>query len=217
MKRWVWKGVAAVFATLLIFTLGCENARSKVGLQATTQASPSSPESSAKQEQQFADEERKAQAEEKARKLREELGDEIETHLNYWNGGAEILPQYRRKVWQAIGYQFSNVKMFVNRKTGTLTIAFNCQFFNKNAEGYQSAGGKIPLLVRLFDENGQYITHFHTEERYVTPVEFRSINRKVASVANFKELKQENNYLQYPINLRDAAYIQKAEFGFDIM
>lgn len=154
-------------------------------------------------EQQNAAEEQRVQAEETARKMREELGDEIESQI-----GAPFV--YISEV--------SRLKMFVNRKTGILTIIFDCHFF-KHAPNI--LGVVDNMLVRLFDENGQYITDFTTQEEFAEPggishEELRRHNEGWGGKHGFpiEVLKTESNVLQYQINLRDAAFIQKGEFGF---
>jgi hypothetical protein len=106
--------------------------------------------------------------------------------------------------------------MFIKRSTGALTIMFDCQFL-----GEEDKAGATPFMVRLFDENGQYITHFRTGENFATPVTYRSFRDRVAhggliggDINTIKELKAEHNVLQYRVSRRDADYIQKAEFGF---
>lgn len=102
-----------------------------------------------------------------------------------------------------------NAKAYINTKTGTLTITFD----------YIQAGPipNTPLvcrfLVRVFDNNGQYLSHFTTKEQYVTDgvVNFESMPAQVAS--NFRKVLPNNNILQYPINIRDASFIAAIEFG----
>jgi hypothetical protein len=151
---------------------------------------------------------RNRQAEEAANKLREELGDEIESRINDWSGEGQVsdLPRdYYTAFSHTIGYKFSSSKMFINRKTGVLTIVLNCQFFNNSTE-------YLPLLVRLFDENGQYLTHFETSEIYGKSVENHNSDHNVGG-HYMKELKDRST-IQYSINLRDAAFIKQGEVGF---
>jgi hypothetical protein len=105
--------------------------------------------------------------------------------------------------------RFINAKAYINIKTRTLTITFD----------YIQAGPipNTPLvcrfLVRVFDNNGQYLSHFTTKEQYVTDgvVNFESMPAQVAS--NFRKVLPNNNILQYPINIRDASFIAAIEFG----
>jgi hypothetical protein len=149
---------------------------------------------------------RTEESEEAARKTREELGDQIEAQISYYPQGSE--PDVPSFYSQYIGYQFHNLRMFVNRKTGTLTIIFDCEFMRENSVP------PLQMLVRLFDSNGQHITHFVTKEYYATPAQLGSPwfgrgNRQLDPIGQLKR----NNYLHYRINLRDAAYVQRAEFG----
>jgi hypothetical protein len=69
------------------------------------------------------------------------------------------------------------------------------------------------MLVRLFENNGQYLTHFMTKEHFSSPALHWDANQ--IELFHIKELKQQNNYLQYRINSRDATYAQKAELTLD--
>ena len=97
-------------------------------------------------------------------------------------------------------FRITNLKMFIKRSTGVLTIMFDCQFHRETG----LLGSYF--MVRLFDENGQYITHFRTE-MFVFP--------EVTGNGSPK-LKAEHNAFQYRISRRDADYIQKAEFGIQM-
>jgi hypothetical protein len=142
---------------------------------------------------------RNRQAEEAARKLREELGDEIDTQMHYWS------PQENLAFLQRVGYQVSNGRMFINRKTGTLTIMFDCHFVRRESI-------YVPLIVRLFDANGQYITHIETGEIYGRS-DLNRNNDKSVGGSPLTELKEGSNSVEYDVNLRDANYIKQAEFG----
>jgi len=148
-----------------------------------------------------------------ARKLREELGNEIDAQVTHWTTGGEMpiigfvpagpaLHKFDEKVAEAVGFKIKNLKMFVKRETGTVTIIVDCQFSRKED------GGLNYFMVRLFDENGEYITHFQTKEVFAQP------NTPDPRGFHFQVLKAANNVLQYRVSRRDADYIQKAEFGF---
>jgi TPR repeat protein len=144
----------------------------------------------------------------------ETLGEEIHAELRPWvNGGASgpgwvttagpILPQFVEHMSQSVGHHYSNGRMFINRNTGVVTLMFDCELYGSAAY--------LPLIVRLFDENGRYITHFETQERFGL-----SSHRNGAHPpgAVLEELKSGTNTLQYNINMRDAAYVRQGEFGY---
>jgi predicted nucleic acid-binding protein len=206
---------------LLLPLLGCESAEHKAQrIEAERQAQ-------AQIQAQNAEAERARQAAEAAKELREELGDEIDVQVAHWTMGSEMIiggrtpagpvnHQFDEEMAQGFGFRIKNLKMFIKRSTGALTIMFDCQFL-----GEEDKAGATPFMVRLFDENGQYITHFRTGENFATPVTYRSFRDRVAhggliggDINTIKELKAEHNVLQYRVSRRDADYIQKAEFGF---
>jgi len=212
---------ASVLVALTILLVACETAEHKAQrLEAERQKQ-------AQAQAQKAEAERAQQAAEAARALREELGDEIVVKVKHWAGAGEnvqgspmfgyhgttpILPSAYREYEQGIGFKITNPQMFVKRSTGIVTIVFDCQFYGKNKDS--DHGVPVPFIVRLFDENGQYITRFTTEERFASPETYRKLGTMVAAGVPFTKLKAEHNVLQYRISRRDAEYIQVGEFGF---
>jgi hypothetical protein len=150
--------------------------------------------------------EKTGQAEETMEATAKESGDEINADVGYISLASDSLIQFNE-------YKIQNPRIFINRNTGLLTIIFDCEF----------NGGRSSLtrmLVRLFDANGEYITHFVTKEWFMAPnclwFDYRPNGCQwEAQVNSFTliPLKQHSNVLQYRINLRDAAYVQNAEFG----
>jgi hypothetical protein len=201
---------ASVLVLLVFLLVACETAEQKAQkVEAERQAQA------------------QAQAAEAARQLREELGDEIVVSVKHWVGAGEnvqgspmfgyhgttpLLRSAYKEYEQGIGFKITNPQMFVKRSTGTLTIVFDCQFYQYYRDNKHSDQGvPVPLMIRLFDENGQYITHFKTEERFASPETYPHFNELGATL---KKLKGEHNVFQYQINRRDAEYIQRGEFGF---
>jgi hypothetical protein len=208
-----------VLVVLTFLLVGCETAEQKARRIEAEQ------QQQAQAQAQQADAERARQAAETERKLREELGDEIVVNVKHWAGaGANVegspmfgyhgttplLPSAYKEYEQGIGFKITNPQMFVKRSTGVVTIIFDSQFYGPNK--YQDGHGvPVPFMVRLFDENGQYITHFTTEERFASPAtysKFKSLGM------TSKKLQADHNVFQYQISRRDAEYIQRGEFGF---
>jgi hypothetical protein len=183
----------SVVLLLTLSLLGCESAEQKAQVQA-----------------QKAEAERARQAAEAARQLREELGDEIGVvNVKHWGRAGALPPSEYKMVEQGIGFKITNPQMFVKRGTGMVTIVFDSQLYGKAA--VSQVGGPVQFIVRLFDENGQHITHFTTEERFASPAwyrEFKDLGMTLIKV------KAEHNVVQYRISRRDADYIQTGEFGF---
>jgi hypothetical protein len=165
----------------------------------------------AEEQEKEVEAEKKRQAEKQEKEVREALGDKIDAQVGYL-GLIDPNPSFFPKnhhMDQFNGYKIQNLSMFINRKNGTLTIGFGCQF----------NGGPTSLarmMVRLFDVNGEYLTHFITKEYFAAPgCLYRSSDpdscwrQGVTPVS----LKPESNLLQYTVNVRDAAFVQQAEFG----
>ncbi len=66
----------------------------------------------------------------------------------------------------------------------------------------------IPLLVRLFDKNGQYLTRFTTVEK------FTGVREHAGRIPNAVLLKPEGNRLVYEVNIRDLRDASIVEIGF---
>ena len=164
------------------------------GFRCAGESLPIVPLSGSERAQQEAEAERKRQAEEKARKIKETLGDELEAQAVY-------------KDEMASGYQIQGLRVFINRKTGMLTITFGCHFST-----FMKRNGEH-MLVRLFDANGEYLTHFMTKEYFFNPTFWSQSEISTVAVESELPLKEDGNVLQYSVNLRDAAFAKKVEFG----
>lgn len=210
---------ASVLVVLTFLLVGCETSEQKA------QRIEVERQEQAQAQAQKAEAERAQQAAEAARKLSEELGDAVVVNVKYWAGAGEnvqgspmfgyhgttpILPSAYKMYEQDIGFKIINPRMFVKRSTGMVTIVFDSQFYGKNkiADGH---GVPIQFIVRLFDENGQHITHFTTEERFASPATYPQFAGLGMTLI---KLKAEHNIIQYRISRRDAEYIQTGEFGF---
>ena len=113
-----------------------------------------------------------------------------------------------------------NVKCFATRTS--LVIAFDV-----DEDEWPNVGILFPLLVRLFDENGQHLTHFQTLEGF-TPSEAlvsrasggyeRLANAGVPPdqipYAKPTQLQATGNELKYPVNVRDLRDATIVEVGF---
>jgi hypothetical protein len=90
-----------------------------------------------------------------------------------------------------------------------------------------SWSSKAVLLVRLFDKNGQYLTHFTTKDafcpvddpRRVTPPEAAGMCRVLESFKGIYgfdaiQISEGVNRLAYPVNARDLAFAEMVEVGF---
>jgi hypothetical protein len=216
--------ILILLGTLLL--TGCESAEQKTQrVEAVRQAQAQNAEVERQAQAQKAEAARQAEAAEATRKLREELGDEIVVNVKHWAGAGEtvqgspmfgyhgttpLLPTAYKEYEQGIGFKITNPQMFVKRSTGVVTIVFDSQFYLKQNKDTDH-GLPVPFMVRLFDENGQYITHFTTKEMFASPETYPRF--AVVGVA-LRKLKAEHNVFQYRISRRDADYIQTGEFGF---
>jgi hypothetical protein len=155
------------------------------------------------------------QAEEKMEELRKTWGDELDAQVGYlglidpksldlFNSNPSLWIN-RSHLDQYNGYKIQHLKMFMNRKSGTLTILFGCQFIG-------SSSMPTKMMVRLFDGNGEYLTHFVTEEFFIPP-SFHLPESSVSPLSGGIHLQPESNIVQYTVNLRDTAYVQSGEFG----
>jgi formylglycine-generating enzyme required for sulfatase activity len=164
----------------------------------------SSPEALA---QRQAEAERERQAEEKAREIKETLGDEIAVQVSYLGlvhaSDSNVPNDAKAYLDGVVGYKIRNPRMFVNRNNGSLTIVFDCQL---------NGGTTTPtqMLVRLFDANGAYLTHFITQEWFVAP----NARFNPSPYYHTYSLRQGQNSVQYSVNIRDAAFAKQAEFGW---
>lgn len=147
-------------------------------------------------------------------KIRNEIGDELLVRIGN---------DYTLKF-------IKNIKSYININKGIITITFdvnNIDFIINN-DFHPEYPPSIftlfnKLLIKLFDSNRQYITHFTTKEYFVFSNYINKINavyklyptdgNKLDSLPHFV-IKPVNNVIQYQINQRDAAYIKYIEISF---
>ncbi len=96
----------------------------------------------------------------------------------------------------------SDLSVSIDRSEGLVTIEFD---YDRSRDGLYK-GIPRPFMVRFFDAEGNYLTHFTTTERYVEiDAEFPY---------NVVRLKSKGNRLQYKIAIPSAAFAKIVEFGF---
>lgn len=74
---------------------------------------------------------------------------------------------------------------------------------------------KVHLLVRLFDQNGQYLTHFTSKEIF-SPIKNPTSFGVPYRGGDLRILDEGHNRLVYRVNQRDLAYAAVVEVGFTI-
>ena len=159
---------------------------------------------------------------ERVAEMRAALGDEIPSQVNTVGSDASNI---------IFNPALRNVKTFINRRNGTLSIYFDYDP-TRSGDSLPSMR-RFNFLIRLFDQNGQYLTHFQTDQIYMgSPSNPNAEHIAVcgggptsgcnlmspAEVARLPipasaRLKRSGNFMQYQINLRDASYVAQAEFG----
>ena len=93
--------------------------------------------------------------------------------------------------------------------------------FNVDRSPWGRSYLQFAILVRLFDRNGLYLTHFTTAERYTAVLEaykmFSNTYNRVARTPLVPKpvlLKPTGNRLQYQVNVRDLRDAAIVEMGF---
>ena len=179
----------------------------------------SSPQAPALQEAKEAEDGAMRKQEQEAKRLHDTLGDKLSCQLStlgmLGDGQARVSIGNGLEAAIPLGYEIRDLVMFVNRNNGTLSIGFRCK---ASPNTYVNPH---KMIVRLFDANGEYLTHFITAEWFKTPVCL--VHPAPDNTACFMgsahlggpviQLREDVNFLQYRINIRDAAFVQRAEFG----
>jgi hypothetical protein len=98
--------------------------------------------------------------------------------------------------------------------------------FDVDASKWSPVNMTFPILVRIFDENGQYLTHFTTAEGFTAfPQVFQTYDtlyQRGVSVGLPAErnkakpvlLKPSKNQFSYTVNIRDLRDAAIVEIGF---
>lgn len=118
---------------------------------------------------------------------------------------SEVASLNQNKEWnEKINGGIENLKVKIDKDKGAVKIDFDYD------SGKEIVYKNIPrsFLVRLFDKNGKYITHFTTKERFV--------ENDAEYPYKVYRISPSNNHLEYQIPTRDAEFVEMAEFGFDI-
>ena len=164
----------------------------------------------------------KQDALDRALAARKDIGVEIHSRANDWFGADvgtthDLPPGTLDSLSQMVGWRSFSSRMFINRTTGVLTIVLYCKLYGTVGQYKVSRDDPnystfyLPLLVRLFDSNGNYLTHFETSEVYGKSAMNRNSDHNLGG-RHTKEL-QNRIVVQYSINLRDAAFVQQGEVG----
>ena len=98
--------------------------------------------------------------------------------------------------------------------------------YNVDITQWAQVSQGFPLLVRLFDKNGQHLTHFSTTEKFTVydeafngyeTIRQRFLSNGIKSEADkYKAmlLKPIGNRLRYGVNVRDLRDVNIVEIGF---
>ncbi len=98
--------------------------------------------------------------------------------------------------------------------------------FDVDGSQWNAVNRKFPILVRLFDRNGQYLTHFTTAEGFTVHYEiyetykegyafFKKRGDKMMAAQRMCEfLKPKGNRIVYNVNIRDLQVASAIEIGF---
>ncbi len=141
------------------------------------------------------------------------------------------------EVWNA---GFSNTRVSLDTADGTLELRFDydgtlfveTQERTRSASGLSSqlhhGPGPQSLLIRFFDRNGEYITHFVTKERYYAEglsdewltywKDWNGSRRLWRATSDeplvFAPILRRENSLVYRLNMRDTAVVERCEIGW---
>lgn len=114
----------------------------------------------------------------------------------------------------------SNLKIRKNLSKSQLIITFNFDYKEPNRNMGWLGQANLPrllctgyFLIRLFDKNGNYLTHFTTEPFYKL-LGLRMKFKDPQTVLLEKSYIKKQIKLVYDVNSRDLEFAQIAEFGF---
>jgi hypothetical protein len=134
----------------------------------------------------------------------------------------EDMTNYRdRKVTSLPKFNASLSSVVATATEGELVIEFDIDASQWTGEEYV----RLPLLVRLFDKNGEYLTHFTTAEAFTVSIGvFRRVDQiyqdqkrlgsGYAAMLKCALLKPKGNRLVYGVNIRDLRDASIVEIGF---
>jgi hypothetical protein len=173
--------------------IGCESAQQRAERESNEKAAIAAKAEIAQKEA------KRKKKEEEARKIKELLGEEVTCNVGTVGCYGEPALSWNARI--------RNCHTFVNRKNGTLTIMFDYDVYK------QQGPPVMRFLVRMFDQNGQYLTHFTTKELYAVGISYDFLERRSGGGFKVIKLQAKKNILQYPVNMRDASFIAATEFG----
>jgi len=133
---------------------------------------------------------------------------------------SHMVPSTMVPTADVLNFGLKNVRASADEHTLYLSFDYDLDVFHRL--GLQRTKiGTIPLLVRLFDAQGEYLKHFTTAERFAPAslVErelLEVVGAKNAEFANsIVPVKAKGNQVAYPVNARDLQFASIVEIGFD--
>ena len=117
--------------------------------------------------------------------------------------------------WVKLNDYMTDLRVFA-RTDGTIEVRF--KVVEENGDIRWPAQVPVKVLIRLFDGNGEYLTHVTSAESFAPRARLvRELNEGPLAMlkrAPTQLLGLEDNQLVYAVNERDLDYTKMAEVGF---
>jgi hypothetical protein len=106
-----------------------------------------------------------------------------------------------------------SIKAYKN--SNSIIIDVKCDIKRAFTQKWETMPYLMPLLIRIFDEDGQYLTHFVTQDRFtISPKEFEKFQSRQNITYRFHLLKLSGDRFVYGVNRRDLRDAAMVEIGF---
>lgn len=119
-----------------------------------------------------------------------------------------------------LNFGLKNVRATADEQTLYLAFEYDLDVFHRFGQQRKKIG-TFPLLIRLFDAQGEYLKHFTTTERFAPAslVELELLEVIGAKNPEFANsifpVKAKGNQVAYAVNARDLQFAEIVEVGFD--
>jgi hypothetical protein len=141
-------------------------------------------------------------------------GRELDVQINTATAETVPLPEGLGDALDFMNAGFANMRVIADEEASALHLLFD---FDPENWIIQYNGGQgnppMPLLVRLFDKNGEYITHFTTAEWYLPSA--LAEKRKGFMPQKTRLLDPTGNELVYSVSAADLTFARMTEVGWD--
>jgi hypothetical protein len=126
---------------------------------------------------------------------------------------ADITGRGHDRNYADLNSSIQNLRASIDEEAGRVCFAFDYDD-DSGSLVWNAVHGGLPILVRLFDQHSNYLTHFVTQEAFASKNRLAQMPPEALTFMNAKALEDRGNQFCYSVNARDASFVKAIEVGF---